>query len=188
VRVPFSALATLANVETAAARCISGNTEALSLLRTYVANLPDRVDDSQLCRLAATHVYDLMALAIGATDEGRQIANQRGVRAARLESIKADLMQDATLRLDQLAARQGISLRYVQMLFEDQGTTFSDYALERRLDAACRMLTGPRYATWTIATIALEAGFSDLSHFNRRFKRRYLMTPSDLRAQGKYGG
>jgi AraC-like DNA-binding protein len=136
VRVPFGALARLANVDTAAARRIARDTEALSLLRTYVANLPDRIDDPQLCRLASTHhVYDLMALAIGATDEGREMANQRSVRAARLESIKADLNQNATLHLDQLASRQRISVRYVQMLFEEQGTTFSDFVLERRLDS-----------------------------------------------------
>jgi AraC-like DNA-binding protein len=184
VRVPFSALATLANVETAAARCIPRDTEPLSLLRTYLANLPERIHDSQLCRLAATHVYDLMALAIGATGQGREIADQRGVRAARREAVKADLVQNATLHLDELAARQGVSARYVQMLFEEQGTTFSDFALERRLDTACRMLTSPRYVTWSIAAIALEAGFGDLSHFNRRFKRRYLMTPTDRRQAG----
>jgi len=183
VRVPFSALSTLANVEAAAARRIPRDTEALSLLRTYVANLPDRIADPQLGRLSATHVHDLIALAIGATNEGRQIARQRGMRAARLEAIKADLIQDATLALDQLAARQGISPRYVQMLFEEAGTTFSDFALERRLDAARRMLSGPRYATWSVTDIALEAGFGDLSHFNRSFKRRYLMTPSDMRRQ-----
>lgn len=188
VRVPFSALATLANVEIAAARCIPRDTEALSLLRTYVASLPERIDDPQLCRLAATHVHDLMALAIGATNEGREIANRRGVRAARLESIKADLIRNATLDLGQLAAQQGISPRYVQMLFEEQGTTFSDFVLERRLDAARRMLTSPRHATWSITAIALEAGFSDLSHFNRRFKRRYRMTPTDLRTQAGHGG
>jgi AraC-like DNA-binding protein len=185
VRVPFSALATLANVEIAAARCIPCDTEALSLLRTYLASLPERIDDPQLCRLAATHVHDLMALAIGATNEGREIANRRGVRAARLESIKAELIRNAALDLGQLAAQQGISPRYVQMLFEEQGTTFSDFVLERRLDAAWRMLTSPRHATWSIAVIAFEAGFSDLSHFNRRFKRRYLMTPTDLRTQGR---
>jgi len=183
VRVPFSALSTLAYVEAAAARRIPRDTEALSLLRTYVANLPDRIADPQLGRLSATHVHDLIALAIGATNEGRQIARQRGMRAARLEAIKADLIQDATLALDQLAARQGISPRYVQMLFEEAGTTFSDFALERRLDAARRMLSGPRYATWSVTDIALEAGFGDLSHFNRSFKRRYLMTPSDMRRQ-----
>jgi AraC-like DNA-binding protein len=42
--------------------------------------------------------------------------------------------------------------------------------------------TSPRYATWSIVAIALEAGFGDLSHFNRPFKQRYLTTPSDLRA------
>lgn len=45
------------------------------------------------------------------------------------------------------------------------------------------MLLSPRYASWSITAIALEAGFGDLSHFNRRFRRRYLMTPTDLRGQ-----
>jgi AraC-like DNA-binding protein len=187
VRVPFGALAPIANVETAAARRIPRNLEALSLLRNYVANLPERIADPQLGRLSATHVYDLIALAIGATDEGREIANQRGIRAARLQAIKADLIQNVTLHLDQLAARQGISPRYVQMLFEEAGTSFSDFVLERRLDAARRMLTSPRYATWSVTAIAFEAGFGDLSHFNRRFKRRYLMTPSDMRGQTRHG-
>jgi len=188
VRVPFRALSPLAsNVEAAAARRIPGDIEALSLLRTYVGNLPDRIDDPQLGRLSATHVYDLIALAIGATGEGREIASRRGVRAARLEAIKADLTQNSALSLDQLAARQGISPRYIQMLFEETGATFSDFVLERRLNAARDMLTSPRYVTWSITAIALEAGFSDLSYFNRRFKRRYLMTPSDMRAQATPG-
>lgn len=184
VRVPFSALSTLAkNVGAAAARNIPSDTEALSLLRNYVASLPERIADPQLGRLSAAHIYDLIALAIGATDEGREIASQRGIRAARLEAIKADLIQNTALHLDQLAARQGISPRYVQMLFEEAGTTFSEFALQRRLDAARNMLTSPRYANWSITAIALEAGFGDLSHFNRRFKRRYFMTPSDMRTQ-----
>jgi AraC-like DNA-binding protein len=44
------------------------------------------------------------------------------------------------------------------------------------------MLTSPRYAAWSITAIALEAGFADASHFNRRFKRRYLMTPMRIYA------
>jgi AraC-like DNA-binding protein len=149
-------------------------------------NLPVRIADPQLGRLSATHVYDLIALAIGATAEGRLLATQRGVRAARFEAIKAALVQNTGLNLDQLAARQGISPRYIQMLFEEAGTTFSDFVIERRLDVARTMLTSPRCAVWSVTAIALEAGFSDLSHFNRRFKRRYCMTPSDLRAQTKH--
>lgn len=181
VRVPFAALATCSNVEAAAGRCIRRDTEALSLLGAYIASLPERFADTRLARLAATHVYDLIGLAIGATSEGREIASQRGVRAARLEVIKSELTKDAELDLDQLAARQGVTPRYVQMLFEQAGTTFSEFVLERRLDAARSMLISPRYTRWSITEIALEAGFGDLSHFNRRFKRRFLMTPTELR-------
>ncbi len=185
VRVPLGALGGLANVEQAAARHIRSDTEALRHLRTYLTTLPERIADPRLGRLSATHIYDLMALAIGATAEGGEIARQRGVRAARLEAIKADLIQNTQLDLEQVAARQGISPRYVQMLFEQDGTTFSDFALQRRLDAARNMLVSPRCATWSITQIALEAGFGDLSYFNRCFKRRYQMTPSELRAESK---
>jgi AraC-like DNA-binding protein len=33
-----------------------------------------------------------------------------------------------------------------------------------------------------IATIALDAGFGDLSYFNRTFRRRFGVAPSELRA------
>jgi AraC-like DNA-binding protein len=188
VRVPFSALATIASdVGAAAARPIPRHTQALALLRNYVAHLPARIADPRLGRLSATHVYDLMALAIGASDEGRALAGRRGVRAARLDAITRDVIQDTTLDVGQVAARHGISARYIQMLFEDIGTTFSEFVIDRRLDAARGMLTSPRHAAWSITAIALEAGFGDLSHFNRRFKRRYLMTPTDLRRQGGDG-
>jgi len=173
------------NAAAAAARCIPYNVEALSLLRGYIATLPERFADPQLGRLSASHVYDLVAMAIGATEEGREIASQRGIRAARLEAIKADMVQNTRFNLDQLAKRQGISPRYIQMLFEETGTTFSEFALACRLDAASRMLTSPRYAGLSITSVAFEAGFNDLSHFNRRFKRRYSMAPSDMRALTK---
>jgi AraC-like DNA-binding protein len=181
VRVPFHALAMLVDVEAAAGRRIPGHSAALILLRRYVESLPDRLADPVLGGLVATHVYDLMALAIGATGEGRELARSRGVRAARLEAIKADLAGDVSLSIVEIARRQGVTPRYVQALFEEQGTTFGEFVIERRLDAARAMLRSPRYTGWSIAGIAFEAGFKDLSHFNRRFRRRFGATPSELR-------
>lgn len=188
VRVPFVALGTLAKVDVAAGRRIPHDVEALRLLRVYLANLPQRIVDPHLGQLSATHIYDLIALAIGATPDGRELASRRGIRAARLEAIKADLIENSRLNVEQAAMRQGISTRYVQMLFEEAGTTFSEFALERRLEAARAMLTSPRYAALSITEIAMEAGFGDLSYFNRRFKLNYHMTPSDLRARIKRDG
>jgi len=186
IRVPRSALAPYTrNIEADAGRCIGRETAALQLLQAYLAGLPAVSSDPHLRSLFTTHVYDLMALVIGATPEGQEQAAQRGLRAARLASIKADLAADPALTLDQIARRQGVSARYVQMLFEEQGTTFTAFALDRRLDAAHNMLASPRFATWSITAIALEAGFGDLSYFNRRFRQRYSMTPSDRRAQSR---
>lgn len=181
VRVPRQALAMLVDVEAAAGSRIQSDTAALVLLRNYVAALPERLADPALGALVATHVYDLMALAIGAIGEGREIARARGLRAARLQSIKADLTRDPSLAIQEIARRQGVTPRYVQRLLEEDGTTFSEFVTEQRLDATRAMLRSPRFRAWSIASIAFEAGFRDLSHFNRRFRRRFGVTPSDFR-------
>lgn len=183
IRVPYAALAPFArDVEGAAGRSVRGDTPALRLLQAYLDTLPPAMPDPQLNRLVANHVYDLMALVIGATRDGAEEARRRGVRAARLDVIRAELRQEPQLTIQDIALRQGVSPRYVQMLFEETGTTFTEFVLEIRLGAALKMLGSPRYAGWSVLAIALEAGFGDLSYFNRRFRRRFGQTPSDVRA------
>jgi len=38
-----------------------------------------------------------------------------------------------------------------------------------------------RFSNRPIALIAFDAGFADLSTFNRAFRRRFGMTPSEMR-------
>jgi AraC-like DNA-binding protein len=183
IRVPYAALSPFSRgIEAAAGGRIRAGTPALQLLQAYLANLPATPADPALNRLVAAHVYDLLALAIGATRDGAHAARQRGVRAARLAVIRGDLARDPDLTVYDVALRQGVTPRYVQMLFEEAGTTFTEVVLENRLAAARRMLASPRYADWSITAIALEAGFGDLSYFNRRFRQRFTRTPSDVRA------
>jgi AraC-like DNA-binding protein len=86
-----------------------------------------------------------------------------------------------------IAAQHRVKPRWVQRLFECEGTTFTEYVLAQRLGRAHRLLTDPRYASLKISTIALDIGFGDLSYFNRAFRRRYGMTPSELRAATNSG-
>jgi hypothetical protein len=46
------------------------------------------------------------------------------------------------------------------------------------------MLTEPRLAQSAVGAIAYDAGFGDLSYFNRSFKRRFGATPRDVRNEG----
>ena len=167
---------------------ISRNSAALRLLTGYVQSLRDvsTLSDLSLQNLAVNHVYDLVALAIGASRDGRELAAGRGLRAARLRAAKVDIRENLTsheLSAATLAKRLGITPRYMQMLFETEGMTFSQFVLGRRLTLARRLLADPRHDQKRITEIAYEAGFGDLSYFNRVFRRRFGITPSDARRE-----
>jgi AraC-like DNA-binding protein len=116
--------------------------------------------------------------------DAAEIAMSRGVRIVLLRAIKADiatLLEQPNLSVTTIAARHRIKSRWVQGSFESEGTTFSEYVLAQRLGRAHRLLTDPNHAHKKISCIALDTGFGDLSYFNRAFRRRHGMTPSDLR-------
>lgn len=185
--VPRAAVAPMvADLEDAAGRLIPRDNEALRLLLSYLRSLQEDVPlaSAELLGFSATHVHDLFALALGATRDGAAVAQRRGLRAARLRAIKADIARNLaseTLSIGWAAARQRVTPRYVQMLFESDGATFSQFVLDRRLERARALLTQPGSGARTISAIAFEAGFGDLSYFNRTFRRRYGITPSELR-------
>jgi AraC-like DNA-binding protein len=135
--------------------------------------------------IVATHIHDLIALTLGANRDAAETANGRGLRAARLSTIKAYIARrlgNSDLSIGEVAMRQRVTPRYVQMLFETEGTTFSEFVLYARLSRAYRMLTDPRSANRLIISVALDVGFQDLSYFNRTFRRCFGDTPSGVRA------
>jgi AraC-like DNA-binding protein len=190
-RLPFNRVAPLIDdLDGALNRPIPGNTAALRLLIHYAGILrdADALGTAEVRSLVVTHLHDLTALAIGATPEACVVAGGRGVAAARLRAIKADIVAnlgDRGLSIDAAAARHGVTPRYVRMLFEGDATTFSDFVVVQRLNRAHRMLIDRRFSERTVSFIALAAGFGDISYFNRAFRRRYGATPSDVRAKAR---
>src|SRR5262249_13818058 len=167
-------------------RPIPRDIEPLRLLLSYAAAVRDLPASAplDLGRLAATHVGDLIALALGATRDGVALANGRGVRAARLRAMKGDVVRNLgrdDLSVEELAARHRVTPRYVQMLFEQEGTTFTEFVQGRRLAVAHRMLSDPCLTGLSITSVAFDVGFGNLSYFNRLFRRRFGCTPSEMR-------
>jgi AraC-like DNA-binding protein len=185
--LPRPALAALVpNLGAAYARQIPAENEALRLLLRYIGTLR-RADAPQMPELAqacASHIIDLAALAIGAKPDVAHEAHERGVAAARLQAIKAEILDQLAnpdLTAAMMAIRHGVTPRYVHKLFEREGTTFSAFLLACRLTRALQMLKDARCVMLTVSTVALECGFGDLSYFNRTFRRAYGATPSDVR-------
>jgi AraC-like DNA-binding protein len=161
---------------------------ALRLLTSYIEIAWDDHTNAscELRHLTVAHVYDLMAVLIGATRDAAEVAHGRGLRAARLHAIKQEIagsLDDPALSVGALALRHGCTPRFIQRLFEAEGTTLTDYVLAQRLARAHRLLSDPRLAGEKISTVAFDVGFGDLSYFYRAFRRHYGASPSDVRAQ-----
>jgi AraC-like DNA-binding protein len=187
--MPTKAIAPLvADLDDHVLRPIPCRTEPLRLLMSYLGTLQDahELATPDMQRVVAGHIHDLAALAIGASC-GLDVAKLRGVRAARLRAIKADIADNlaSELSASALASRHRVSLRYLQMLFESEGATVTGYVTEQRLAGAYRMLVDPRLADRTVGAIAFDVGFGDLSYFNRTFRQRFGDTPTGIRAQAR---
>jgi transcriptional regulator GlxA family with amidase domain len=117
--------------------------------------------------------------------DARALVRERGVRSARLQTVLDRLATDAvepSLAPATFAASMGMSVRYLHRLLEPTGRSFSEHLLKARLDRAAAMLRDPDFAELRIAEIAAEAGFVDISHFNRSFRRVFGDTPLGMRA------
>lgn len=163
------------------------NRMELNLLRAYVASV---FAAPNLCpatlQTAGTHIADLVALAIGASGDAAHRADNQCLRAARSLALRqtiATKLSDPALSLTTVARENGISERQTQRLFNDLGTSFSQFLQAKRLDLAHALLLHPLQRDRRIADIALDSGFADLSHFNRSFRLRFGDTPSGIRAR-----
>ena len=187
IRIPYAVLSSLViDLDDAVMRLIPRGTGLLKLLTGYVNPLlnEDVPVTPEFLRLAVTHVHDLVVLALGATREAAQVAQKRGMRAARLNAAKVHIAtnsSDPQLSVRSVARDLGVTPRYLQTLFEQDGSTFSAFLLNQRLVRAHRMLTNPRFDRYRVSAIAYEVGFGDISYFNRCFRQRYGTTPRDLR-------
>jgi AraC-like DNA-binding protein len=137
-------------------------------------------------QLAGSHLYQLAALAIDGRKDGQP--DLPGIGGARLALVRQDVARNLTdpdLDIEAIARRQGVTPRYVQRLFEREGTSFGQFLRDARLDLARAALAAGD--SRTISAIAFDCGFGDLSHFNKAFRRRFGETPSDIRAAALRG-
>jgi AraC-like DNA-binding protein len=188
LRAPGKAIRALVpDVDDRVARTIRRRDDAIQLLAGYAEMLQDSraLNAPALRQLAVKHVYDLIALVLGPSREAAEIATARGGRAARLHAIKADIRGSLAddLSVAAVAARHRLPVRYVQRLFESDGTTFTAFVVEQRLQHAHRLLTDRTTRDHAIAHIAFESGFGHLPYFNRAFRHRFGDTPTGVRAQ-----
>lgn len=139
---------------------------------------PDAATSLRRCAL------DVIALALRHATYAPHAAmsSTRELALARLKAAIEDRLPDPGLRPASAAAAAAISVRYANELLAAEGQSLERYILARRLQHCARALSDPRHRQRTIGEIAFAWGLTDVSHFARRFKQHFGLSPRDWRA------
>lgn len=130
----------------------------------------------------AVHVTDDDGARVARLDAffARRLATGEPVEAPRAAPLVALLQGDpALVRVDQLAARAGLSVRALQRVFLlEIGVPVKSVVRRVRVQEAARRLAhGAGDERW--AALAAELGYADQSHFIREFKQQIGQTPGE---------
>lgn len=179
--------ALIANVDDLLIKPVDAESAPVRFLGRYLELLlaPDDLgrEPALLAHIGIT-ITDLVALAFGAGRDARELARMRGLRAARaheiLSRIAAGFSRTSFGPAD-VARAMGLSSRYVNELMQESGVSFAERVMELRLQKARALLTGPPQAAVRVGDVAYACGFNEVSYFNRCFRRRFGVSPTQMR-------
>ena len=115
------------------------------------------------------------------TPSGGRLLHAAPQALMKLRAAVEARLSDAALDSASVAAAAGISVRYANAALAEEGTSIMRLIQARRL-ARCRSaLEDPSQTHRTISEIAYGWGFSDMTHFGRKFRAAYGLLPSECR-------
>jgi AraC-like DNA-binding protein len=164
---------------------IDGNSGAAYVASKMLEAVPSQLPtlDDRVAMKLCNNLLDTVSTALGSTrsDSISTALPPRRAILQRIQSfIEAHLHED-TLTPVMIAKEHGISLRYLNKLFEQEGLSVARQIWIRRLDSCRVMLENPLQMNVYISNIAYSCGFNNISHFNRAFKTRFGCSPSAYR-------
>lgn len=124
---------------------------------------------------------DELAAAVDRVVRPPAVAVPTGARVAAVKRIFAVLERTITQvpALTTLAAMAGMSRSHFSRTFHAvAGRALRDYVRDLRLKRAYELMRTPGMS---LTAVAVAAGFYDLPHFNKAFRRRFGMSPTEFR-------
>lgn len=90
-------------------------------------------------------------------------------------------IRDPKLSVQMVAQRIGVTTRYLQVLFAEEGECASEYIKLERLRGCLLDLRDSGFDEQSITEIAFSWGFNSAAHFSSSFKKEYGLSPRDYR-------
>lgn len=112
-----------------------------------------------------------------------KLSTSLDIRRAQVKAFIERYYSLPELTISEIASRLQLTTRYVQLAFEGEGMTPSEYLRQCRIDACARQLRDPRYRHRSITDIAFSNGFNSSSHFSTEFRRIHGVSPRMWRSE-----
>ena len=125
----------------------------------------------------AEQIASLLTLALGKGADGE---SPRTLLSDLIITLR-DRLEETDLSPLVVASQHDISKRTLHYAFAAAGTTFVEQLMKLRLERAREILADPRQAAPRIEDVATRCGFTDPSHFARRFRQKYGHAPLQYR-------
>jgi AraC family transcriptional activator of tynA and feaB len=171
------------------ARAVRKSDGVGGMASAFLAMIPDRACALQpaVRGQIAEQALDLASLALSTETAGRKprLSSTSAVSLLSLRSAIELRLTDPGLDATTAAAAAGVSVRYANVLLSQHDTSIARLIQARRLEHCRRALADHAQSRRTIAEIAYAWGFSDPSHFGRRFKLAFGCSPSEYREHMK---
>ena len=186
LKVPRQALvARLGNLRDMVIRSIKPTSALGSLASSYMAVLPSLSgrSNSPAEEIIKNQVLDLMAISLTEAIGTHRptVSSKRSLALMNVHTAIETRLCDPKLDADAVAAAARISVRYANKVLAREGTSVARLIQAKRLARCRKALEDPLQADRTLSEIAYAWGFSDMTHFGRRFKAAYGVLPSDYR-------
>jgi AraC-like DNA-binding protein len=169
-----------------AARLVTADRVDDALTLSLTAMLPMLAGKiaSVTAEMVESHALDLIGLSIARTIEGSsfRVSIPKSIMLSNLRTVIETRLADPALDAQAVAEALGINVRYANRLFADQELSLKRFILSRRLARCRHAFEDSNNAHRTVREIAQGWGFSDMTHFARRFREAYGASPSEYRA------
>lgn len=168
---------------------LGADTGWTSVLAEFIHTLtPERVAAlRQREDLLNTHIGNLLALIFHERHPDSQAAHQASTLVQLANTCIKRRFTEFGLTAEQIARELGVSERTLHRAYASESGSFVGQLLHERMTVARRMLGDPHFARLSVAEIGHRTGFSDPSHFIRRFRAIHGITPAALRRQLRHG-
>ena len=154
----------------------------LAMLPNHVAGLSPTTEE-----IVENQTLDLIAssLAKGTAGQTPRVSSARSMVLMKLRTAIDARLTDPALDPETVAAAAGVSRRYANAVLAEESTSITHFIQSRRLERCRIALEDPLQTHRTVSEIAYGWGFSDMTHFGRKFRAAYGVSPREYRKNAR---